>query len=79
MILINLWLGGTVENEIIMTIVAGALLICLKSLRNLVGPPFGIAVDTKEESFEYPTRFKTKIVSVNIVFCVVHSNQCWID
>lgn len=55
-------------SEISMVIVPGAILICLKSIRNLVGVPFGIALDSKTESFQFPTRFKAQVVSMNILF-----------
>lgn len=46
-------------------IIGGALLICFKSVRNTLSPPFVIVRDSKELAFIFPTRFKSD-VSTNV-------------
>ncbi|XP_031623852.1 uncharacterized protein LOC116341117 isoform X2 [Contarinia nasturtii] len=43
----------------LMMIVCGSVLVCLKSIKNIIAPPMAIATDCKEVSFAFPTRFKT--------------------
>lgn len=39
------------------------ILVCLKSVRNIAAPPTVIALDSKEMSFAFPTRFKSEVSS----------------
>lgn len=48
-------------------VVSVTALVCLKSIRNIIAPPMVIVTDCKEVSFRFPTRFKSKLVSMNYI------------
>lgn len=49
-------------------VVSAAALVCFKSLRNIIGPPFVIVTDCKEISFAFPTRYKSHVSTLTILF-----------
>lgn len=51
-----------------MMLISVAALVSLKSIRNIIAPPVVIVTDCKEVSFDFPTRFKSHLVSNILIF-----------